>query len=215
MSHDLGLGSTEPNQFRYPRRPRYFVKQESGGLLLLRRITPLPRRNAVYFYSGAYTARGELRRGLPVGFVWGEKDGEVCFHPDESVVSTVRTVFSKFTELGSVRKVWLWFRSEGLSFPLRSHMKSEIRWVAPSYHTIHQVLTNPVYAGAYAYGKSHRERYVDDQGRLRKRTRLLPMAEWPVLLPEHHPGFTPKELQVWEVASSGRNWRECIAKSLS
>src|SRR4029077_410236 len=68
-------------------------------------------------------ARGELRRGLPVGLVWGEEDGEVRFHPDESVVSTVRTVFSKFTELGSVRKVWLWFRSEGLSFPLRSHMK--------------------------------------------------------------------------------------------
>jgi DNA invertase Pin-like site-specific DNA recombinase len=134
-------------------------------------------------------ARGELRRGLPVGFVWGDEDGEVRFHPDESVVSTVRTVFSKFTELGSVRKVWLWFCSEGLPFPLRSHMKSDIRWVAPSYHTIHQVLTNPVYAGAYAYGKSHRERYVDYQGRLRKRTRLLPMAEWPVLLPEHHPGF--------------------------
>ncbi len=134
-------------------------------------------------------ARGELRRGLPVGFVWGEQDGEVRFHPDESVVNTIRTVFSKFTELGSVRKVWLWFRSEGLSFPLRSHMKSEIRWVPPSYHTIHQVLTNPVYAGAYAYGKSHRERYVDNQGRLRKRTRLLPMAEWPVLLPEHHLGY--------------------------
>src|SRR5215469_8377641 len=95
-------------------------------------------------------ARGELRRGLPVGFVWGDEDGEVRFHPDESVVSTVRTVFSKFTELGSVRKVWLWFCSEGLPFPLRSHMKSDIRWVAPSYHTIHQVLTNPVYAGAYA-----------------------------------------------------------------
>jgi len=68
-------------------------------------------------------------------------------------------------------------------------MKSDIRWVVPSYHTIHQVLTNPVYAGAYAYGKSHRDRYVDNQGRLRKRTRLLPMAEWPVLLPEHHPGY--------------------------
>jgi DNA invertase Pin-like site-specific DNA recombinase len=77
-------------------------------------------------------ARGELRRGLPVGFVWGEKDGEVRLHPDESVVSTIRTVFFKFTELGSVRKVWLWFRSEGLSFPLRSNMQSEIRWIAPN-----------------------------------------------------------------------------------
>ena len=134
-------------------------------------------------------ARGELRRGLPVGFVWGEEDGEVRFHPDEAVVSTIRTVFSKFTELGSARKVWLWFRSEGLSFPLRAHMKSEIRWVAPTYTALHHVLTNPVYAGAYAYGKSRHQRYVDEQGMLRRRTRHLPMAEWSVLLPEHHPGF--------------------------
>ena len=134
-------------------------------------------------------ARGELRRGLPVGFVWGEEDGEVRFHPDEAVVSSIRTVFSKFTELGSVRKVWLWFRSEGLSFPLRAHMKSEIRWVAPTYTALHHVLTNPVYAGAYAYGKSRHQRYVDEQGMFRRRTRHLPMAEWSVLLPEHHPGF--------------------------
>ncbi len=134
-------------------------------------------------------ARGELRRGLPVGFVWGEEDGEVRFHPDEAVIGTIRTVFSKFTELGSVRKVWLWFRSEGLSFPLRANMKSEIRWIAPTYTAIHHVLTNPVYAGAYAYGKSRHERYVDEQGTLRGRTRHLPIAEWSVLLPEHHPGF--------------------------
>ena len=134
-------------------------------------------------------ARGELRRGLPVGFVWGEEDGEVRFHPDQAVVSSVRTVFSKFTELGSVRKVWLWFRSEGLRFPLRAHMKSAIRWVAPTYTALHHVLTNPVYAGAYAYGKSRHQRYVDEHGMLRRRTRHLPMAEWSVLLPEHHPGF--------------------------
>jgi DNA invertase Pin-like site-specific DNA recombinase len=134
-------------------------------------------------------ARGELRRGLPVGFVWGEQDGEVCFHPDEAVVSAIRTVFLKFTELGSARKVWLWFRSESLVFPLRSNMKSEIRWVAPTYTAIHNVLTNPVYAGAYAYGKCRHERYVDEQGRLRRRTRHLPMTQWPVLIPEHHPGF--------------------------
>src|SRR5713101_7453938 len=134
-------------------------------------------------------ARGELRRGLPVGFVWGEQDGEVRFHPDDSVVSIIRTVFSKFTELGSVRKVWLWLRSEGLSFPTRPHLKGEIGWVAPTYTAIHAVLTNPVYAGADIYGKSHRERYVDERGKLRKRTRLLPMADWSVLLPDHHPGY--------------------------
>jgi hypothetical protein len=50
----------------------------------------------------------------------GEEDGEIRFRPDEAVVGTIRTMFSKFTELGSARKVWLWFRSERLSFPLRA-----------------------------------------------------------------------------------------------
>ena len=44
-----------------------------------------------------------------------------------------------------------------------------MRWVPPSYHAIHGVLANPVYAGAYVYGKSRSERYVDkDTGELRK-----------------------------------------------
>ena len=124
-----------------------------------------------------------------MGFVWGEGDGEVCFDPDAAVVGAMRTVFAKFTELGSARKVWLWFRSEGLSFPLRVHMHSPIRWVAATYTAIHHVLTNPVYAGAYAYGKCRHERYVDEQGRVRKRTRHLPQAEWAVLLPDHHQGY--------------------------
>jgi hypothetical protein len=68
-------------------------------------------------------------------------------------------------------------------------MKSPIRWVAATYTAIHHVLTNPVYAGAYAYGKCRHERYVDEQGRFRRRTRHLPLAEWAVLLPDHHAGF--------------------------
>ena len=62
--------------------------------------------------------RGELRRGLPVGFIWGERDGEVRFHPDEAVTGALRTVFDRFAEFGSARRVWLWFRSEALPFPL-------------------------------------------------------------------------------------------------
>src|SRR2546423_4319598 len=48
-------------------------------------------------------ARGKLRRGLPVGFVWCEEDGEVRFHPDAAVTSAIRTVFTRFAELGSGR----------------------------------------------------------------------------------------------------------------
>jgi uncharacterized protein YndB with AHSA1/START domain len=134
-------------------------------------------------------ARGELRRGLPVGFVWGDEDGEVRFHPDEAVTGAIRTVFDRFTELGSARRVWLWFRAEALSFPLQVYTGREIRWVAPSYTAIHHVLTNPVYAGAYTYGKTRRERYVDTQGLVKQRSRRVPITEWAVLLRDHHPGF--------------------------
>ena len=92
--------------------------------------------------------RGELRRGLPVGFVWGEGDGEVLFHPDEAVTGAVRAVFERFAEMGSARQVWLWFREQQIQFPLQSNHYDEIRWVAPTYTKVHQVLTNPVYAMA-------------------------------------------------------------------
>jgi DNA invertase Pin-like site-specific DNA recombinase len=134
-------------------------------------------------------ARGELRRGLPVGLVWGEEDGEVRFHPDEAVTGAIRTVFDRFAELGSARRVWLWFRAEHLSFPLQAHARSDIRWVAPTYTAIHHVLTNPVYAGAYTYGKTRRERYVDAHGMLKQRSRRVPITQWAVLLRDHHPGF--------------------------
>jgi hypothetical protein len=134
-------------------------------------------------------ARGELRRGLPVGLVWGEEDGEVRLHPDEAVTCTIRTVFERFNEFGSVRRMWLWFRSEGLNFPLQSIQLREIQWIAPTYHAIHSVLTSPVYAGAYVYGKTRYERYVDEQGQVRKRVRKLPQSEWSVLIPDHHKGY--------------------------
>jgi excisionase family DNA binding protein len=134
-------------------------------------------------------ARGELRRGLPVGFVWGERDGEVRFHPDEAVYSAIRTVFAQFAALGSVRRVWLWFRSEGLSFPLQTGYGGSVRWVDPSYIAIYHVLTNPVYAGAYAYGKSRHEVTLDRSGARRKRVRKLPRSQWSVLIPNHHQGF--------------------------
>jgi DNA invertase Pin-like site-specific DNA recombinase len=134
-------------------------------------------------------ARGELRRGLPVGFVWGEADGEVRFHPDEAVVTAIRGVFARFAETGSARRVWLWLRFAGLKFPLQMHAYREIRWVEASYTAIHQVLTNPVYAGAYVYGRTRQETILDASGARKKRIRYLPRSQWQVLIREHHPGF--------------------------
>ena len=136
--------------------------------------------------------RGELRRGLPVGFVWGDGDGDVLLDPDEAVRGAIATIFERFAELGSARQVWLWMRREGVQFPLRRFQGAEIKWMTPTYHQIHCVLTSPVYAGAYAFGKTRRERYVDEHSRPRKRTRKLPQEEWEVLIWEHHPGYIDK-----------------------
>jgi DNA invertase Pin-like site-specific DNA recombinase len=137
-------------------------------------------------------ARGELRRGLPVGLVCGEEDGEILIDPDEAVSGAIATIFERFAELGSVRQVWLWMRRERVQFPMRRFRHAKIQWVVPTYHQIHSVLENPVYAGAYAFGKTRRERYVDEHGQTRQRMRRLPQAEWEVLIWEHHPGFIDK-----------------------
>ena len=134
-------------------------------------------------------ARGELRRGLPVGFEWGEHDGEVRLDPDQAVTGAIRCAFEKFDEFGSVRRVWLYFRSEGLQLPSRRTPLSKISWTIPTYTAIHQVLTNPVYGGAYVYGKSRQETYVDENGNLKKRVRRLPRSEWAVMINGHHEGY--------------------------
>ena len=152
-------------------------------------------------------ARGELRRGLPVGFVWGDAEGEVRFHPDEAVVTAIRNAFARFAETGSARRVWLWFRSEGLSFPLQMHQDVDIRWVDASYTAIHHVLTNPVYAGAYVYGKTRMETTLDASGARRKRIRHLPRSEWQVLIPEHHPGFIDWQTYEANLARIAQNTR--------
>jgi len=142
-------------------------------------------------------ARGALRRGLPVGLIWGEADGEIRFHPDEAVTGVIAAVFGQFAVSGSVRATWLWLRAQGLRWPLqkvaytrRGSGTPEITWVEPTYHAVHTTLTHPAYAGAYVYGRTRKERYLDPGGALRQRSRRLPRDQWEVLIPDHHPGFT-------------------------
>src|SRR5712671_1670924 len=139
-------------------------------------------------------ARGELRRGLPVGLAWGEGDGEICFHPDEAVTGVLRAAFEQFAVCGSVRATWLWLRGQGLRWPLQQavylHGKpGEITWVEPACHAVHTTLTHPAYAGACVYGRTRDERYPGPDGALRTRRRKLPRDQWEVLIPDHHPGF--------------------------
>ena len=159
-------------------------------------------------------ARGELRRGLPAGLIWGDADGEIRFHPDEAVTGVIRAVFDQFAVCGSARATWLWLRSEGLRWPLqkvaytrRGSTIPEITRVEPTYHAVHTTLTHPAYAGAYVYGRTRKERYLDRSGALRQRSRRLPRDEWEVLIPDHHPGFTDWDTYQANQARIGTNIR--------
>jgi DNA invertase Pin-like site-specific DNA recombinase/uncharacterized protein YndB with AHSA1/START domain len=138
-------------------------------------------------------ARGELRRGLPVGLVWGQADGQIRWHPDEAVTGVIAAVFERFAVCGSVRGVWLWLREQALKFPLQRHGYvsggEEVTWVEPTYHAVHSVLTHPAYAGAYTFGRTRVQRSLDADGRLRVSRRALPQEQWEVLITGHHRGF--------------------------
>jgi hypothetical protein len=86
----------------------------------------------------------------PVGFVKAgdrlEKD------PDRRVQAAIRLVF-EVAELGSARQALLWFHSHGLDLPAR-RSNGDIVWRRPCYGSIHRMITNPIYGGAYAYGKT-------------------------------------------------------------
>ena len=157
-------------------------------------------------------ARGELRRGLPVGLVWGEADGEILMHPDEAVTGVIAAIFGRFAVCGSVRGVWLWLRAQQLRWPLQQavylHGKpGEITWVEPTYHAVHTTLTHPAYAGAYVYGRTRDERCLGADGALRTRRRKLPRDQWEVHIPDHHPGFIDWDTYLANQGRIGSNIR--------
>ncbi|HUN96243.1 MAG TPA: recombinase family protein [Bradyrhizobium sp.] len=134
--------------------------------------------------------RGEYRFMLPPGFCWNEL-GKIEIDPDEHVAGVVRLVFTKFRELGSARQVFLWLRAADIKMPvvLRNVQIYKLSWKAPAYHTVMQILHNPLYAGAYAFGRiAQKTRIVD--GRARKVSGFKkPREEWNVLLRDNHPGY--------------------------
>ena len=151
-------------------------------------------------------AKGELRQGLPVGFVYGE-DGRVILDPDESVRAAIETVFTRFDELGSARQVMLSLIEDNVSLPRRPAGARRISWARPSYPAIHDFLTNPAYAGAFVFGRTRTEKRLDENGRLVTRTKEVPRDEWEVLICDHHPGYVSWERYVAVQDQLRANWR--------
>jgi hypothetical protein len=130
---------------------------------------------------------------LPVGFLKTD-DGRIEMDPDQRLQEAIRLVFRKFVELGAIRQVLLWFLEHELELPARRFGATgwATFWKRPRYATVHAILTNPVYAGAYAYGKTEvTTRYED--GVPTKQHHRKPPERWLALIPGHHPGYVDWE----------------------
>ena len=134
--------------------------------------------------------RGELHTTVAIGFVRGEGD-RIEMDPDLRIREAIAAVFGKFAELHSVRQVLLWFRQEGLRLPalICGPTGRDVQWKLPVYNSVLRILSNPVYSGAYAFGRTETLVRIESgrkhmmQGHRRERER------WQVLITEHHEGY--------------------------
>ena len=134
--------------------------------------------------------RGALVLGVAAGYVKVGRD-RVEKNPDKRVQEALQLVFTKFAELQSARQVHIWLREEGIELPVKSrHGEAHgVVWRLPAYNIVHNILTNPIYAGAYVFGRT-KSRVSVEGGRKRIRRGVLkPMAEWDVLIKDHHAAY--------------------------
>lgn len=156
--------------------------------------------------------RGELRTHLPVGYVY-DRDGRIVVSPDEAVRETIDLVFRKFAELGSARQVVAYLRDQGVALPHRDQRDGRVSWLSADYAPVHRILTNPAYAGVYAYGRSRTEKHLDEKGRLQVRQKQRPASEWQVVIEGHHPGFVSYDDFLKVQAQLRSNWRAPLAET--
>ena len=134
--------------------------------------------------------RGELFRRVPIGYV-RTPDDRVEKDPDERVRAAIDLVFRRFTELGSVRQLYFWFCEQQMKLPAvhGAGNPAPILWTPPRYHSLLSLLKSPLYAGAYAYGRSTTTTRIENGRKRTVSSRRCRQKDWLVLIPDHHDGY--------------------------
>lgn len=136
--------------------------------------------------------RGELFLNVAVGYVKVRHD-RIARDPDLRIREALGLVFRKFAEFQSMRQVHLWLRQEQVLLPSVEVTEDgrRIVWKLPVYNTVRALLTNPIYGGAYAFGRTA-SRVTVENGRKRiSRGHRRDREEWDVLIVDHHEGYIP------------------------
>jgi DNA invertase Pin-like site-specific DNA recombinase len=135
--------------------------------------------------------RGELGFDVPTGYV-RSPSGEVTFDPDEEVQQVVEFIFRKFEELLTVHALLRYLVAHDIRIGVRirgGEGKGELQWRAPNQTTLQNMLKNPIYAGAYAYGRRQTDPRKRKPGR-RSTGRTSPSpGGWHVLLKDRLPAY--------------------------
>ena len=150
--------------------------------------------------------RGALRTHLPIGYQH-DRENRIVKVADEAIRETISLIFAKFAELGSARQVTAYLAEQGVLLPHQRVQDDVVAWRRATFALVHRVLTNPSYAGVYAYGRSKIERRLDDAGRLQRRQVWLPLSEWAVLIPNHHEGYVDFDVYEANQKRLRANWR--------
>jgi Resolvase, N terminal domain/Recombinase len=122
------------------------------------------RRIGIIAISSALAGGAEKRSAARCCVAAGYVKTRIEKDPDQRVHSALQLVFSKFAEFQSVRQRHVWLRDQNIELPAKSHDADGrcIVWKLPLYNTVHNILTNPVYAGAYAFGRTMSKVVVED-----------------------------------------------------
>lgn len=135
--------------------------------------------------------RGELGMSLPIGYC-KRPSGEVVLEPDEQAQGVVRLIFEQFERRGTLDGVLCYLVEHGVRIPVRAHSgpaKGELEWHRPNRPTLQNILHNPIYAGAYVYGRRPTDRRRKHAGRPGTGRLVAVPGTWAVFLRDRRPAY--------------------------